>query len=321
MRRTITLAAILLLVAAALPARAADWKPYSSGAGRFTVTVPGTPKQSKASIDTALGKVDLIQFIVTEEGGVYMVAYCDYPAIMSLNDETLASTAGGIMKSFGGTTQEEQKIALAGHPGRFVRGQSAQFSVVAKVFWMQPRLYQLITVMPRNKPHSEGVDRFLGSFSAQAEPESAAAPSAPPEAPKSTSLSLVSRPGGVEVYLDDKRRGTTSAEEGKLVLDDLAPGSYKLRLSLAGYKDWAQSVTLTSGQSAEVQAEMKVAGPGAFTLQDVVDMLRGEVPTKRVATLVQQRGVDFALTDEIEKRIRDAGGDSDLLVAIAKARK
>lgn len=312
---------LLLLVAAALPARAADWKPYSSGAGRFTVTVPGAPKQDKATIDTALGKVDLYQFIVTEEGGVYMVAYSDYPAIVGMGDEVLAGTAGGIMKSFGGTTQEEQKITLDGHPGRFVRGQSAQFSVVAKVFWMRPRLYQLITVMPQNKPHSEEVDRFLRSFSAQAEPESAAAPSAPPEAPKNASLNLVSRPGGVEVYLDDKRRGTTSAEEGKLVLDDLAPGSYKLRLSLAGYKDWAQSVTLTAGQSAEVQAEMKVAGPGAFTLQDVVDMLRGEIPPKRVATLVQQRGVDFALSDEIEKRIRDAGGDSDLLVAIAKAKK
>jgi len=220
-----------------------------------------------------------------------------------------------------GTIQEEQKISVDGRPGRFVRGQSVQFSVIAKVFWIRPRLYQLITVMPRNKPRREEVDRFLNSFSAQAAPESAAAPSAPPQAPKNASLSLASRPGGVEVYLDDKRRGTTSTEEGKLVLDDLAPGNYKLRLSLAGYNDWAQSVTVIAGQSAEVEVEMKEAGPGAFTLQDVVDMLRGEIPPKRVATLVQQRGVDFALTDEIEKQIRGAGGDSDLLVAIAKARK
>ena len=322
MRRTIPLAALpLLLLAAALPARAGDWKPYSSGAGRFTVTVPGAPKQDKATIDTALGKMDLYQFIVTEEGGVYMVAYSDYPVIMEMNDQVLAGTAGSIMKGFGGTAQEERKISLDGHPGRFVRGQSAQFSVVAKVFWMQPRLYQLITVMPRNKPHSAEVDRFLDSFSAQAAPEGAAAPSAPPQAPKNAFMNLVSRPGGAEVYLDDKRRGTTSTEEGKLVLDDLTPGSYKLRLSLAGYKDWARSVTVTAGQSADVQAEMKVAGPGAFTLQDVVDMLRGEISPKRVATLVQQRGVEFTLSDEIEKQIRDAGGDSDLLLAIAKARK
>ena len=105
------------------------------------------------------------------------------------------------------------------------------------------------------------------------------------------------------------------------MLDNLPPGPYKLRLSLAGYKDWSQSGTLSAGQTLEVQAELKTAGPGPFTVQDVVDMLRGEISPKRVLTLVQQRGVDFALTDEIEKQIRDAGGDSDLLIAIAKTKK
>jgi hypothetical protein len=40
-----------------------------------------------------------------------------------------------------------------------------------------------------------------------------------------------------------------------------------------------------------------------------------------VATLGRQRGVDFALNDEIEGRVRAAGGDAELLVAIAKAKK
>src|ERR1700675_2497900 len=118
MRRGTPLAALLLLwVAAALPALADDWKAYSSATRRFTVTVPDTPKQDKATIDTALGKVDLYQFIATEEGGVYMVAYSDYPAIVGSGDEVLSGVAGGIMSSFGGTTQEDQKMSLGGHPG------------------------------------------------------------------------------------------------------------------------------------------------------------------------------------------------------------
>lgn len=321
MRRTIALAALLL--AAALPALAADWKPYTSEAGRFTVTVPGNPNLDRKPLNTALGQVDLYQFLVTSEGGVFMVAYSDYPMITGSGDEVLAGTASAMLSSMGGTTDEEQKISFNGYPGRFVSGRSAQFSVVAKVFWIRPRLYQLITIMPRNKPRPEEVNRFLNSFSVEVPPASELAPSPPPppEAPKNAALSLLSQPGSVEVYLDDKRRGVTSAEGGKLVLEDLPPGSYKVRLSLAGYRDWAQSVTLAAGQNAELQAVMKVAGPGAFTLQDVVDMLRGEISPKRVATLMQQRGVDFALTDEIEKQIRSAGGDNDVLLAIAKARK
>ena len=234
MRRTIALTALLL--AAHLSAQADDWKPYSSSAGRFTVTMPGTPKQEKTVMDTALGKVDLFQFIVTSQGGVYMVAYSDYPAIQGSGDEILSGTASGLMSGFGGTTQEDQKISLDGHPGRFVRGQSPQFQVAAKVFWMRPRLYELITVMPKNKPRSDEVNRFLNSFSAQAAAGSEAAPSAAPETPQNASLSIASQPGSAEVYLDDKRRGITGAEEGKLVLDDLPPGGYKLRLSLAAIR-------------------------------------------------------------------------------------
>jgi hypothetical protein len=37
--------------------------------------------------------------------------------------------------------------------------------------------------------------------------------------------------------------------------------------------------------------------------------------------MVEQYGVDFALTEEAEKRLRDAGADSNLLLAIARAKK
>jgi hypothetical protein len=42
---------------------------------------------------------------------------------------------------------------------------------------------------------------------------------------------------------------------------------------------------------------------------------------KRRMVVVRQRGVDFSLTPEIESRLRRAGADSDLLLAIAKISK
>ena len=38
-------------------------------------------------------------------------------------------------------------------------------------------------------------------------------------------------------------------------------------------------------------------------------------------SMVEQYGVDFELTDEAEKRLRDAGADTNLLLAIARAKK
>ena len=61
-------------------------------------------------------------------------------------------------------------------------------------------------------------------------------------------------------------------------------------------------------------------GPPAFTLAEVEKAL-ADLPKKRVAEMVEQYGVDFELTDEAEKRLRDAGADTNLLLAIAKAKK
>lgn len=133
-------------------------------------------------------------------------------------------------------------------------------------------------------------------------------------------LSITSKPGNVQVYVNDEPRGMTSAG-GKLVLRDLPAGSHRVRLSLAGYQDWEQTLDLVAGGSHSVEANLNLAGPPPFTLQDVVDMLQGDISARRVAALVQERGVDFGLTDEAEQKIRAAGGDSDLLLAIAKARR
>jgi len=61
-------------------------------------------------------------------------------------------------------------------------------------------------------------------------------------------------------------------------------------------------------------------GPPALTLAELENAL-ANLPKKRVAEMVDQYGVDFDLTDEAEKRLRDAGADTNLLLAIARAKK
>ncbi len=132
-------------------------------------------------------------------------------------------------------------------------------------------------------------------------------------------LSIASDPGDVQVYINDEPRGMTSAE-GKVVLR-LAPGTYKLRLSLPGFKDFVQDVRLAPGKDQEVTAKLETAGPPPFTAGDVAEMLQGKMSPKRVATLVQERGVDFELNPDLDKRLRGLGATSDLLLAIATNKK
>jgi len=133
-------------------------------------------------------------------------------------------------------------------------------------------------------------------------------------------LKVSTQPGGAQVYLDDAPKGTTSPDEGKLVLENLPAGTHKLRIGSSGYTDWIQSVTLTESSAIYIDAKLAVAGPLPLTSQDVVDLLEGGVSAKRAADLVKERGVDFVLTDAIEEQIRATGGDADLLLAVTKAK-
>jgi hypothetical protein len=144
-------------------------------------------------------------------------------------------------------------------------------------------------------------------------------------------LVVASNPGA-EIFVDGQRRGVTAAD-GTLRVTALAPGDHPARAVLAGYEPWSGTVTLQSGDEKRLDIPLvavrppppvepaKPVGPVAFALKDVVAMLQGGVSPKRVASLVQERGVDFPLDDAAEKQVRAAGGDAELLVVIAKSKK
>jgi hypothetical protein len=56
--------------------------------------------------------------------------------------------------------------------------------------------------------------------------------------------------------------------------------------------------------------------PKPFTKEDVLKLLTGNVPVKRVETLVRERGVDFQVTPETESELRKAGATDPLLVTL-----
>jgi outer membrane lipoprotein-sorting protein len=134
-------------------------------------------------------------------------------------------------------------------------------------------------------------------------------------------LRVVSQPHGAQLYLDDVPKGVTSENEGRLVLEDVDPGSHRVRLTIAGYKEWTKTVSPDSGDDLAIEATLDRAGPAPFSEADIEQMLSGGVSAKRTAVLVKERGVDFLMDDPAEQRLRAAGADGDLLLTIAKAKR
>lgn len=61
------------------------------------------------------------------------------------------------------------------------------------------------------------------------------------------------------------------------------------------------------------------ANPKALGQADIIDLLKGDVPSERVAQLVKERGIRFVPSEDDLKEIRAAGGGDDLVDAMKQA--
>jgi formylglycine-generating enzyme required for sulfatase activity len=70
-----------------------------------------------------------------------------------------------------------------------------------------------------------------------------------------TSLLIESRPGGAQVFVDDELIARTSSD-GRLKISTLTPGQHRVRVSLEGFPDLEQSITLAAGKVATLTAAL-----------------------------------------------------------------
>jgi hypothetical protein len=70
------------------------------------------------------------------------------------------------------------------------------------------------------------------------------------------SLKVYTEPTGVSVYVDEVYSGSIVSSLGTTV-NGLVAGTYSLKLSLSGYKDWTKQVTITSSQTTTIYAYLE----------------------------------------------------------------
>ncbi len=124
----------------------------------------------------------------------------------------------------------------------------------------------LIALLKRIAPKS--------STTTPAKPKGTSGPPPPPPV-----LFIEVTPGGAHVYVDDEPIGTTS-EAGRLRLTQLKEGSHTIRVSLAGYKDYEQSVDLQAGQTVNLTTTLAARAPVTPTPEPVNPVAGGGTPTE-----------------------------------------
>ena len=107
----------------------------------------------------------------------------------------------------------------------------------------------------RDAGGTEELIRVLQTLAPRVPPAPAGTPHTAP-ATSPPVLVIESSPGQSQVYIDDEPVGSTS-QQGRLKLTRLAAGDHRVRISLSGYQDHEETVTLAAGETTTVAATLQ----------------------------------------------------------------
>jgi len=159
------LAAALLLAADDAKTKPADFAPKD---GRFTVQMPGEPKEQTNKVNTAIGPIDVHMFLsAPDPNTAYIVGYSDYPEEMmkkSESDKILDGARDGAVKNVNGKLDGEKKITIDKHPGRDFQIATEHFEGRNRMYLVNARLYQVMVVGSKEFVTGKDAERFLDSF-------------------------------------------------------------------------------------------------------------------------------------------------------------
>jgi len=152
---------------------ASAWKEFSTAVGGFSILMPGTPQEQKQSLDSEIGPIDYYTFSSEDRASAYVVGYADYPADLIRQadpDAMLDGARDGAVSNVKGKLVNEREMSLRDYPGKELEieapigGVSQNGTIITRLYLVDQRLYQLITVTPQGRDSSEDVQKFLDSF-------------------------------------------------------------------------------------------------------------------------------------------------------------
>jgi hypothetical protein len=122
---------------------------------------------------------------------------------------------------------------------------SVPSSEIARVVEENGISFRMFDELENQFRQAGATDELIDALKKASKPEATT-----PSAPASGMLKIQSQPGEAQVYVNDESKGMTSSG-GDLRLSNLAPGTYRLRVILPGYKTWENSITVTAGETVD----------------------------------------------------------------------
>lgn len=156
--------------------RAEDWVPFEDAGCKMLF--PATPKDEAQTVNTAAGKVEVINHTYEVPDGVkndnleYALsetAYLDSNLTKAINtqpDKFFQGSVNGAVNSVQGKLLSQTTIELDGYPGRKCRidYKNGLAVITMQIYLVKNKLYILQTITETKKDLNSSMEKFLSSF-------------------------------------------------------------------------------------------------------------------------------------------------------------
>lgn len=147
-----------------------QWSTFTSAAGKFSVSMPGTPKEQKMEVPSPIGAIQFYLFTGRDRNYEFVASYNDYPAsVVSQGnvEKMLDGARDGAVGNINGKLQSEKKITLKNFPGReiHVLTPDGKAALKYRIYLVGNRLYQVGIVSTNPFQETEKTNQFFESFS------------------------------------------------------------------------------------------------------------------------------------------------------------
>ena len=158
-------------------------------------------------------------------------------------------------------------------------------------------------------------DRYSTAEDMLADLRKAGSPGAATANGASARLSVVTAPGGAEVFVDNISRGVSGDPGGRISIDHIAPGLHSVRVSKAGYSDYKISVSLEEHRQTDLQVALAARATMAMPQVDLTGPV--DLNTEKIEGGDEARTALFVVDDLPEgttifvgsKAVAQAGDD------------
>jgi hypothetical protein len=162
--------------AAAACTKADDWRPHQDADGRYRVSFPGKPQETKQSAPSPIGQLDFVIALLDEPGKrraftAFAMEYKLPPGTPFDVERGLDGGRDQMLANMGVTMDGERRIELAGVKGREVRyrGKAPNgetMSGIARIWAREapPTVYQANALFLGATPDEKVALRFLDSY-------------------------------------------------------------------------------------------------------------------------------------------------------------